>query len=358
MIEIEKLRVRAGSFTLEVEELNVGRGEYMVVMGPNGAGKTVLLETIAGFRRPISGKIVIDGVDVTFKPPEKRAISFVPQNLALWPHMTVFENISYGLKIRGIDKNEVKRKVLEISEIMKIKHLLDRRVTTLSGGEKQKVALARALVISPKAVLLDEPLSNLDKGVAEKLKSFIKEIRREVGFTAIHVTHDPIEAAELGDRVAVMLNGRILQVGEPIEVMRNPKSLEIASLYGGLILLKGKIVEVNNELVKVDINGKRITALSKAGCKKGGKALISLKPEDIGIFTEEPKMTSLRNVLECVIEDIKEKGSLVHLTLTSEGMRLESLITRGSFEHLELRKGKRVFAVFKASAARVISYEP
>lgn len=229
-------------FQIKNVNLEVRKGEYFVVMGPTGAGKTLLLQLIAGIHRPDSGKIILDNVDVTELPPEKRSIGYVPQNYALFPHMLVEDNIGYGLRIRGYLKDRIEERVHEISAKLRINHLLHRRVSTLSDGEQQRVALARALIIEPKILLLDEPLSALDPETKEEIREYIKEIRKILKFTAIHVTHDFVEAVDLGDRMAVMFNGEILQVGEPIEIINNPKSELIASFTGAKNLFKGEVI--------------------------------------------------------------------------------------------------------------------
>lgn len=217
MLEIRGLLVRAGGFTLSIDRLSVGRGEYMVVMGPSGVGKTLLLYTITGFMKPVRGSIVIDGVDVTGLPPERRGVAIVPQEYALWPHMTVYENIAYGLRLRGVRGRELEERVRGIAERLGIEGLLHRKPSTLSGGEKQRVALARALVVEPKLLLLDEPTASLDPGHRFMVWRLLRRLHGELGFTALHVTHNIAEALYLGDRIAYMEEGRLIDVAPAAE---------------------------------------------------------------------------------------------------------------------------------------------
>ena len=354
MIEVRGLHVKAGDFDVRVEELRVGEGEYGIIMGPSGAGKTVLLETIMGFWRPLEGRIVVDGVDVTELPPERRGLSFVPQDYALWPHLTVFENIAYGLRARHVPEGEVRRRVLEVSEVMGIKHLLKRDPRTLSGGEMQRVALARALVVEPKAVLLDEPLSSLDARTRESVKGFLKELHRRLRFTALHVTHDPIEAAELGDRVAVMVGGRIIQAGTPSEVFGSPESLEVAWLTGRPNVIEGTVSEWRDGVAVVRASPDvRVVAVHPRPLRPGERVLAFVMPEDI-VVSRTPQRGSARNVLELHVASVEDRGPLKLVKARRGGMELGALITRGAYGELGLTVGSRVYMQFKASAVRVV----
>ena len=334
-------------FQIKDVNLEVRRGEYFVVMGPTGAGKTLLLQLIAGIHYPDSGKIVLDDVDVTYFPPEKRSIGYVPQNYALFPHMFVKDNIGYGLRIRGYPKDKVEEETRELSTKLGINHLLERRVSTLSGGEQQRVALARALIIKPKILLLDEPLSALDPETREEIREYIKEIRKILKFTAIHVTHDFVEAVDLGDRMAIMFNGEILQVGEPIEIINNPRNELIASFTGAKNLFKGKVIARRGELAEIDLGGVRIYAATR----KLGEVMVAIRPENIIILLEKARI-SARNVLEGVIEEISEKPPYVSLKVDA-GLPFTIYLTRNALEDLNLRVGRRVYLAFKASAISV-----
>ena len=229
MLELKDVSKTWREFSLKKISFKVEEGGYFVILGHSGAGKTLLLETIAGIYKPESGKIFLKGRDITYLPPEKRRIGYIPQNFALFPHLTVYDNIAYGLKILKRDQDEVRRKVEELSEILGIEGLLQRRPKTLSGGEQQRVAIARALAIEPEVLLLDEPFSNLDVLIKERLIEEIKNWRDEIGFTALHVTHDLNEAVMLADKVCLIVNGEVIAIGDGFEITKNYKSLHIAS---------------------------------------------------------------------------------------------------------------------------------
>ncbi len=215
MIAVEGLELRLGGFTLRIDRLVIERGEYLVLLGPSGVGKTLLVLSIAGLMRPQRGRILIDGVDATRLPPERRGVALVPQSYALFPHMSVRDNIAYGLRLRGVPERERRERVRRIAELLGIAHLLDRRPSTLSGGEQQRVALARALVVKPRLLLLDEPLSSLDPASRANALQLLKKLHGELGFTALHVTHSLAEALYLADKVAYMEGGVLRCVCTP-----------------------------------------------------------------------------------------------------------------------------------------------
>ncbi len=219
MILIEGLEVRLGDFHLSIDRLEVRDGEYLMVLGPSGVGKTVLLHTLAGLIKPRRGRILVDGEDVTSMPPEKRGFALIPQNYALFPNMSVYDNIAYGLRVRGVEERKLRRVVEELAEILEIKHLLSRMPNQLSGGEQQRVAIARALAVRPRILLLDEPLANLDPKLRGKARDFLRNLHQELRFTALHVTHSVVDAVYLGDRIAYIEGGRLVAVLGPKEFM-------------------------------------------------------------------------------------------------------------------------------------------
>jgi ABC-type Fe3+/spermidine/putrescine transport system ATPase subunit len=232
-IEVDRLEVSYGSTpVLHGVNLSVSPGEFIAILGSSGCGKTTLLRTIAGFQKASAGAIRLFGRDVVNTPPEKRGMAMMFQSYALWPHMTVLGNVGYGLRLRSVPKDEIRARVAKVLRMLNLSGLEDRKVTNLSGGQRQRVALGRALAIEPKILLLDEPLSNLDAKVRIQLRSEIKALQGQLGFTAIHVTHDREEAMTMADRIVVMDAGRIAQEGPPKEVFDHPNSPFVASFMG------------------------------------------------------------------------------------------------------------------------------
>lgn len=232
-IEVRNLRAGYGqSVVLHGVGLAVAPGEFVAILGSSGCGKTTLLRTIAGFQKAASGEILLFGRDVSDLPPEKRNVAMVFQSYALWPHMTVLGNIGYGLKLRGVPREDIRERVGRLLDLLNLSGLEQRKVTDLSGGQRQRVALGRALAIEPKLLLLDEPLSNLDAKVRLQLRSEIKALQRKLGFSAIHVTHDREEAMTMADVIVVMDQGRIAQLGSPEEVYDRPNSPFVANFMG------------------------------------------------------------------------------------------------------------------------------
>jgi molybdate/tungstate transport system ATP-binding protein len=231
-LEIRNLDGTWGKFRLSSLNLSVEASEYMMLLGPTGSGKTLLLETIAGFHKPDSGAIYIDEMDVTFWPPEKRNIGYVPQNQSLFPNMTVQKNIEFGLKMHKYDEAECTKRAQDFMNLLEIDYLSTRRTQSLSGGEKQKVALARALVLEPRILLLDEPMSNVDTSTRKELMNNLYDIHKSLEVTIIHVTHNHEEAGFLGERIGILLNGKFRQIGETHEIYEQPMSHEIARFLG------------------------------------------------------------------------------------------------------------------------------
>jgi molybdate/tungstate transport system ATP-binding protein len=239
MIRLERLHVTAGSFSLRIDELSVEKGEFLVILGPTGSGKTVLLEAVAGLRRPRGGRIWFGDRDVTLEPPERRRAGFVYQDYALFPHLTVSGNIAFGLHASAgrrrawIGRSAADRgRVASLASLLGIEQLLDRYPIGLSGGEQQRVALARALAIEPDILLLDEPLSALDRQTRGEMRVEIKRLQRDLSATVLHVTHDLDEALALGNRMAVLIDGGLRQLGIPSDVIRHPVDAEVARLLG------------------------------------------------------------------------------------------------------------------------------
>ena len=253
-------------------------GEFITFLGPSGCGKTTMLRIIAGFEKPTTGEIRIDGRVVSskdvFVPPEKRGIGMVFQSYAVWPHMNVFDNVAYPLKIQKVPKAEIKEKVEEILEIVHLSQYANRMPSQLSGGQQQRVALARALVAEPALLLLDEPLSNLDAKLRESMRFEIKEIQRESGITVLYVTHDQTEAMAMSDRIVVINRGVIQQIGVPRDIYSQPANPFVADFVGKIEFLEG---EVKADCIELDGCGQR---LPYEGDKKG-RVIVGVRPEHV-----------------------------------------------------------------------------
>ena len=231
-LALEKVSKSLPGFKLQDITFQVNDGSYFIIYGPSGAGKSLILEIISGVIRPDSGRILLNRKDITNLPPESRSIALVYQSYELFPHMTGFENIAYGLRVRGLPKNEIKRAVLEIAEKLEITHVLNKKPHEMSGGEQQRVAIARALVINPEVLLLDEPTSNLDQNLRVKSRILLRKINSE-GTTIVHVTHDVGELLSLGRYVTILKNGKQIYLGGIDEILNDIRKLpEIASLFG------------------------------------------------------------------------------------------------------------------------------
>ncbi|MBO4648633.1 MAG: ABC transporter ATP-binding protein [Lentisphaeria bacterium] len=272
-------------------DLEIKAGELFFLLGPSGCGKSTLLRMIAGLLEPTSGKIFFDGQDITALPPEKRQAAMVFQNYALWPHLTVFDNVAFGLRVAGVPKAELVRRTEEALKLVRMHDFADRRVPSLSGGQQQRVALARAVAVSPRVLLLDEPLSNLDAKLRDEMRMEISRICRERELTAIYVTHDRREALSMGDRIALLDKGRIQQIGSPVELYRNPRTRFAAAFLGGVNFIEAKIVEKDGRRYAETGIGTFLLEHDTGG-RTAGTLLI--RPETIRLSVEEGAPNTFR----------------------------------------------------------------
>jgi len=303
-------------------DLHIKAGEFFTFLGPSGCGKTTTLRMIAGFYFPTEGKILFDDFDVTRLQPNKRNIGMVFQNYALFPHMTVDENIAFGLQVRKFSKAEIKQKVDRIRGLVHLSQYGNRKINELSGGQQQRVALARALVIEPDILLLDEPLSNLDAKLREETRIEIKRIQSELGVTTIYVTHDQMEAMAMSDRIMVMENGYIKQIGTPQEIYHRPVDRFVANFIGETNLIEGILEAIEGEEIQVKTaNGHIFTGRKQQSSPAlthmiGDKVFISIRPESINQGTGENTVTgkitfveftgiSVNYIVECLDFSLK-----------------------------------------------------
>jgi putative spermidine/putrescine transport system ATP-binding protein len=273
-------KVLGGRSIVDDLDLRVEKGELVCLLGPSGCGKTTTLRMIAGFLAPDAGRVEIDGVDVTGLRPEDRPTAMVFQNYALWPHMSVFDNVAFSLKLRKIGKPEIKERVEQMLELVNLTHHIRSRPGRISGGEQQRVALARALVQQPAVLLLDEPLSNLDAKLRVRVREDIREIQQRLGITTVIVTHDQDEALSVSDRVAVMNAGKIEQYSSPLDLYRRPATQFVGSFVGAMNSFPGAVQPASDGLVAVLAGGLRVPVDQATSTGPAGTT-ISVRPEDV-----------------------------------------------------------------------------
>ncbi|MDQ7840628.1 MAG: ABC transporter ATP-binding protein [bacterium] len=261
--------------------LTIAEGEFFTLLGPSGCGKTTTLRIVAGFYDPDEGSVFFDDTPMNGIPPAERGIGIVFQNYALWPHMTVFENVAYGLKIQRTPREEIKTRVMGTLEQVGLQGLESRTPGQLSGGQQQRVAVARALVLNPRVLLLDEPLSNLDAKVRARLRSEIRRLQQDLHITTIYVTHDQEEAMVLSDRIAVMDAGRVLQIGTPVELYEQPAGLFVADFIGTNNLVSGTVTEVSGEMVALKTTAGILRGRAVGTVKPGSAAVVAIRPENL-----------------------------------------------------------------------------
>jgi iron(III) transport system ATP-binding protein len=291
-VKISNVTKRFGeTVALDRIDLQIAEGEIFFLLGPSGCGKTTLLRSIAGFYTPDEGSIFFGGDDVTHLPPHLRNTGMMFQSYALWPHMTVAKNVAFGLEERRVEKSETNRRVEEALASVRMEQYADRKIHQLSGGQQQRVALARALVIRPRCLLLDEPLSNLDAKLRLEMRGEIRRVCKASGLTAIYVTHDQKEALSIGDRLAILENGRIQQVGTPREIYRRPHSRLVADFIGETDIFSGKVRAAVDGKAEVSTD---IGIFSGTVCtpgwqpKNGDAALVSVRPESWRLLASQP----------------------------------------------------------------------
>jgi putative spermidine/putrescine transport system ATP-binding protein len=310
-LELTGIQKRFGDVAA-VEDFNLSavRGEFVSFLGPSGCGKTTTLRMIAGFERPTDGNIVIDGVDVTNRPPNRRNVGMVFQSYALFPNMNVADNIGFGLKVRKRPRTQIAKRVDELLNLIHLEGRGGRYPYQLSGGQQQRVALARALAIEPQVLLLDEPLSALDAKIRLILRKEIRAIQRQLGITTVYVTHDQEEALSLSDRVVVMSEGRIEQIGTPFEIYNFPSTAFVASFVGTLNLVAAGVVDAGAGRLSLEGQEIRTTkAVTDAG--SDGRVTLAVRPEGISLGDGPDGANRLRGR----IEDINFLGSIVRLRL-------------------------------------------
>lgn len=292
--------------TLEIE-----RGEFFSLLGPSGCGKTTLLRILAGFEYPDTGRVFLDGEDITDLPPNRRRVNTIFQNYALFPHLTVYENIAFGLRVARRPADEIRREVGRMLALIQMEDQAHKRPDQISGGQKQRVAIARALINKPSVLLLDEPLAALDLKLRQRMLVELDQIHDEVGITFLYVTHDQGEAMSLSDRIAVMNAGRIEQIGRPPEIYEAPRTSFVAAFIGDTNFFEGVGLEaVNGDYLRVAVEGlPPLLCYNDKRLAPGARVSLSVRPEKIHISREPPATEECRNTLSAVVEDVIYLGS-------------------------------------------------
>ena len=321
MVQIRDLSKRFGdAVAVDRVSLDIARGELFAILGSSGCGKTTLLRMLAGFEQPSAGSIVIDGVDVTDAPPYERPVNLMFQSYALFPHMTVFENIASGLKKERLPPPKIKERVAEMLALVKLEPLAARKPDKLSGGQQQRVALARALVKQPRLLLLDEPLAALDKKLREHTQFELSNLQYQLGTTFVLVTHDQHEAMTLAGRIAVMAEGRIAQVGTPGQVYEYPATRDVASFVGNINLIDGRVTtcEAGRISLQCPALNTQVAVLCEEQLGAGTEICVAVRPEKITISRDAPDARD-RNVVKGVVRDLGYFGeqSLYRVLLQS-----------------------------------------
>jgi molybdate/tungstate transport system ATP-binding protein len=350
MIEIKGLTAHVGDFHLKDLSLTVQDKEYFVILGPSGAGKTVFMECLAGIHKTHKGTIRVDQTDITYLSPEERDVGYVPQDYVLFPFLNVRENITFGIKHRRYSALEVQQRLMTLADLLGITHLLDRDTRSLSGGEKQRVSLARALAPTPKILLLDEPLSNLDVQTSKYLRLELRRIHKEMGVTTIHITHNNAEAEELADHIAVMCAGRFEQVGKPQDIFFSPENATVSNFIGSLNVLDCEYIhQLVPGLVEVQCNGLHIVIPHD----EGEIRKIAISPRDVYVSDVLPAGSSV-NRYKGTVSDIEYNATTAKITLKMGSATIQAEMPCDLAKEMSITMGKEVYVILKLRRLKVL----
>ncbi len=312
-VQLDRVSIRFGDFTaVKNADLLIGAGEFFSFLGPSGCGKTTILRAVSGFQEPTEGRVLIGGRDMAGVGPNKRPTALIFQNLALFPLMKVWENIAFGLEVRGVPKAERRKRADELLELIALSGQGDKLVSELSGGQKQRVAIARALAVKPEVLLLDEPLSALDLKLRQHMRTELRAIQRQVGVTFIYITHDQGEALTMSDRVAVMSHGEIQQVGSGEAIYRDPKTAFVASFVGENNALRGRVAEISGGYARVETEFGPMRGRAGPGLSAGARAILFVRPEAL-----EPREAA-ENAISAPVLSSEFEGHATHAFLARQ----------------------------------------
>jgi spermidine/putrescine transport system ATP-binding protein len=353
VVRLERLSKRfpGGIVGLDCVDLAIEPGEFLSLLGPSGCGKTTSLRVIAGFEQPTEGRVLIDGHDVTALKPYRRPVNTVFQDYALFPHMSVADNVGFGLSLKRLSTTEVRRRVGDALDMVGLADKIDARVQALSGGQRQRVALARAIVCEPRVLLLDEPLSALDAKLRVQMRIEIKKVHQKVRTTTVYVTHDQVEAMTLADRVVVMNHGRIEQIGTPTELYHNPATRFVASFIGTMNVLECRIAGREADEILVSAGALAFRAPLRPGATVGEAIAVGVRPEDVVLETTPGEATAAARLTGTVFHG---RALRLHAAL-EDGTRLTIDAPRRGIGRAAFAVGDVVHLRVRPGAARALS---
>jgi len=351
MIRTEEIFFHVGTFQLQNFSLEVGTGQYFVLLGPPGSGKSIFLECLCGLKKIDSGRIYIDGREVTALEPRVRNIGYVPQDYALFPHLSVEQNIAFGLRVHGYQRSQIKAKVTETVDLLEIRHLLSRGIEGLSGGEKQRVALARALVLQPKVLLLDEPVCALDEATRQDVCAQLFRVQRQLDLTTIHVSHNLEEAFSVADRAAILHKGLLRQVGSLDVLLRKPNSEFVARFMRCENIFCSEVAGQcsQNSGARVKVNDTQL----KISGKHSGSLKLMIRPEDVLVFPGSHYDAKGENIVRAKLVRWRDCGSYVKIGLDGP-LNLVAHMTHATFAELQGKHQPDVIAVLQPENIHVL----
>ncbi|MGE4318499.1 MAG: ABC transporter ATP-binding protein [Deferribacterales bacterium] len=351
---LDRVSMKFGDFTaVDNVSLEIESGEFFSFLGPSGCGKTTILRIISGFNRPTSGSVSISGNSMDGIGPNKRPTALIFQNLALFPLMSVADNIAFGLEVKNIGKKERLKKADELLELIALTGYGDKNINELSGGQKQRVAIARALAVEPQVLLLDEPLSALDLKLRQHMRSELRDIQKKTGVTFIYITHDQGEAMTMSDRVAVMSAGKIEQTGSPEEIYNNPSTPFTASFVGENNMFRGRVISTSGNMSEIETPCGRFTGVNTDGHSQGDEAVIFIRPERMAVA--ESASGNGHNIFSSTVSRMEFEGSFVNLFLKKTCAEKEiSVNMMNTGDTGRFRQGDQLSISFSPDHSRVM----